>query len=70
MQGSWELPEEELKDILARIARICTSREFQELRLELEAIYRRENPENACLAAFQDALYALFVQGEEALGSS
>lgn len=68
--GQFQLPEEELKAILARIARICVSQEFQSLRLELENIYRRENAENPYVVAFQDALYALLVQGEEVLGSN
>ncbi|HHY91926.1 MAG TPA: hypothetical protein GX511_01135 [Firmicutes bacterium] len=69
MEGSWDqLPDEELKAMLARIARICASREFQDLRVELESIYRQENAENPYLTAFQDALYALLAQGEEALG--
>ncbi|BCV24978.1 MAG TPA: hypothetical protein GXX50_00130 [Firmicutes bacterium] len=67
MEGGWDqLPEEELKAMLARIARICASQEFQDLRLELEGIYRQANAENPYLAAFQDALYALLVQGEGA----
>ncbi|MGI6604196.1 MAG: hypothetical protein GX062_05250 [Firmicutes bacterium] len=61
----YQLPEAELKAMLARIARICVSQEFQSLRAELENIYRREDAENSYLTAFQDALYALLIQGEE-----
>ena len=54
--------EEELKQILHKIARICLSDEFNDLRRELESLYRQDQNENAFVNAFQDALYTLLVR--------
>ncbi len=48
--------------MLTRIAEICVSPEFQNLRRELEAIYQRAETDNAGVTAFQDALYAFLIQ--------
>jgi hypothetical protein len=61
---SYRLPEEDLRVILAQIAEICVSPEFQSLRHELETIYQRAEADNAGVAAFQDALYTLLIQNE------
>lgn len=61
------LPEEDLHAILTQIAEICVSPEFQNLRYELETIYKRAETENAGVAAFQDALYTLLVQDNKTI---
>ncbi|MGB9803567.1 hypothetical protein [Desulfofundulus sp.] len=58
-------PDEEIKRWLNHIALICLSEEFQELKKELEQIYRQSQVENYALAAFVDALYAFVAQEEE-----
>lgn len=63
--NTYPLPEEDLKAMLAQIAEICVSPEFQNLRRELETIYQRAEAENAGLVAFQDALYALLSQNDD-----
>ncbi|NLG86928.1 MAG: hypothetical protein GX489_06900 [Firmicutes bacterium] len=62
-----QLAEEDLKAMLAQIAEICMSPEFQSLRRELETIYQRAQAENAGTIAFQDALYALLIQNDDAI---
>ena len=62
---TYHLAEEDLKAMLARIAEICVSPEFQNLRRELETIYQRAEAENAGMVAFQDALYALLIQNDD-----
>ncbi|HHW44167.1 MAG: hypothetical protein IMW93_00835 [Thermoanaerobacteraceae bacterium] len=57
--------EEEIREWLNHIALICLSAEFQELKKELERIYRCSNVENCTLVAFQDALYAFLAQEED-----
>lgn len=59
------LPDEEVKIWLNHIALICLSEEFQNLKRELEEIYKNANMDNVRLIAFQDALYAFFAQEEE-----
>lgn len=59
------MPEEEVKRWLSQIALICLSEEFQELRKELESIYRQHDVENVKLVAFQDALYAFLAEEED-----
>ncbi|MBE3585627.1 MULTISPECIES: hypothetical protein [Desulfofundulus] len=59
--------DEEIKRWLNHIALICLSEEFQELKKELEQIYRQSEVENYALAAFVDALYAFVAQEEENL---
>lgn len=58
-------PDEEIKKWLNHIALICLSEEFQELKKELEQIYRQSEVENYTLAAFVDALYAFVAQEED-----
>lgn len=57
--------EEEIRKWIKSIALICLSAEFQELKNELEQIYRRENVEDPAITAFQDALYSFLVQEED-----
>lgn len=56
--------EEEIRRIINQIAEICLSKEFVELKNELERIYFKNGIENALLTAFQDALYSILVQQE------
>ncbi|MGI6128895.1 MAG: hypothetical protein ACOYEO_02220 [bacterium] len=66
MRGNcYPLPEEDLKAMLAQIAEICISPEFNNLRNELETIYQRAEADNAGIAAFQDALYAFLIQNDD-----
>ncbi len=58
-------PDEEIKQWLNHIALICLSEEFQELKKELEQIYRQYKVENCALVAFVDALYAFIAQEED-----
>ncbi|RKO66328.1 hypothetical protein [Desulfofundulus salinus] len=58
-------PDEEIKKWLNHIALICLSEEFQELKKELEQIYRQCQVENYTLVAFVDALYAFVAQEED-----
>ena len=58
--------EEEIRNIVNQVAEICLSKEFNELRNELEEIYFKHGIENALLTAFQDALYAILAQKEGA----
>lgn len=60
--------EEEFKKVINQVAEICLSREFVDLRNELEAIYFDNGIENALLTAFQDALYAILAQGNRVRG--
>ncbi|HAU31488.1 MAG: hypothetical protein XD78_0639 [Desulfotomaculum sp. 46_296] len=57
--------EEEIKKWINSISLICLSDEFQELKNELEQIYRQANVENPAIIAFQDALFAFIAQEEE-----
>ncbi|HAG11698.1 MAG TPA: hypothetical protein DCK76_10060 [Desulfotomaculum sp.] len=57
--------EEEIKKWISSISLICLSDEFQELKNELEQIYRHANVENPAIIAFQDALFAFIAQEEE-----
>lgn len=61
--------EEEIKKWARSIALICLSEEFQELKNELEQIYRQANLEDPAITAFQDALYAFLAQEEDNLFS-
>ncbi|MFA5881764.1 MAG: hypothetical protein WC834_06155 [Eubacteriales bacterium] len=56
--------EEEIRRIINQVAEICLSKEFVELKNELERIYFKNGIENALLTAFQDALYSILVQQE------
>ncbi|MDT3699383.1 MAG: hypothetical protein RO469_08140 [Thermincola sp.] len=60
--------EEEFRKVINQVAEICLSREFVDLRNELEAIYFDNGIENALLTAFQDALYAILAQGNGVRG--
>jgi len=62
---SFNFPEEEMKKWISSISMICLSDEFQELKSELEQIYRRANVDNPAIIAFQDALFAFIAQEEE-----
>lgn len=61
----FDSPEEEIKKWLNHIALICLSEDFQQLKQELEQIYRQAQVENYILAAFEDALYAFLAQEED-----
>lgn len=58
--------DEEFKQIVQQITVICLSEEFANLRLELETIYAKSEPDNALQAAFQDALYSILAQEDAA----
>ena len=60
--------EEEFRKIINQLAEICLSREFIDLKTELESIYHKNGIENALLTAFQDALYAIFAQRDGVRG--
>lgn len=59
-----EIIDEEVKKLLHKVALICLSEEFKELRRELEAIYHKYQEEDAPVSAFQDALFTLLAQDE------
>lgn len=54
--------EDEIREIISYISEICLSKEFLDLKTELENIYFKNGIENALLTAFQDALYAILAQ--------
>ena len=58
--------EEDVIKIINQIAEICITKEFTDLKAELESIYFKNGIENALLTAFQDALYAVWTQEEGA----
>jgi len=58
--------EEEIRYFVNLVAEICLSREFLDLRDELEKVYVKNGIDNALLTAFQDALYAILAQKEGA----
>jgi hypothetical protein len=62
---SFSSSEEEIKKWISSISLICLSDEFQELKNELEQIYRQANIDNPAITAFQDALFAFIAQEEE-----
>lgn len=57
-----DLAEDTIKQVLDQVAEICLSREFDDLRKELEGIYLKNNMDDALMTAFQDALYAMFAE--------
>ncbi len=61
----FDASEEEIKKWVHSIALICLSEEFQELKNELEEIYRQANVKDPVIVAFQDALYAFLAEKEE-----
>ena len=62
---SFNSSEEEIKKWISSISLICLSDEFQELKNELEQIYRQAKVESPAIIAFQDALFAFIAQEEE-----
>lgn len=60
--------EEEIRRIINQVAEICLSKEFADLKTELESIYFKNGIENALLTAFQDALYAILAQRDGVRG--
>ncbi|HWI54475.1 MAG TPA: hypothetical protein VNT57_02175 [Desulfobacteria bacterium] len=58
--------DEEIRKLINQFAEICLSKEFLELKTELEQVYLRNDIENASLTAFQDAIYAILAQQEGA----
>lgn len=60
--------DEEIRKLINQFAEICLSKEFIELKTELEQVYLKNNIENALLTAFQDAIYAILAQQEGARG--
>jgi hypothetical protein len=56
--------EDEIKKWARSVALICLSKEFQELKNELEKIYQQAKIDDAAITAFQDALYAFLAQEE------
>ncbi|MGB9846202.1 MAG: hypothetical protein ACPLRH_01720 [Desulfotomaculales bacterium] len=60
--------EEEIKKWVRSIALIVLSEEFQELKNELEKVYRSSGAADPAVAAFQDALYAFLAEREEETG--
>ena len=58
--------DEEIRKMINQFAEICLSKEFIELKTELEQVYFRNGVENALLTAFQDAMYAILAQQEGA----
>lgn len=63
----FDAAEDEIKKWVRSIALICLSKEFQELKNELEQIYRQANLEDPAITAFQDALYAFLAEEEDRL---
>jgi len=61
--------EEEIKKWARSVALICLSKEFQELKNELEKLYQQAKMEGPVITAFQDALYAFLAQEEDGLAS-
>jgi len=61
--------EEEIKKWARSVALICLSKEFQELKNELENIYQHAKIEDPVITAFQDALYTFLAQEENVLVS-
>ncbi len=57
--------EEEMKRVVDQVAEVCLSKEFNDLRKELENIYLKDEIDNALLTAFQDALYSILTEREE-----
>ncbi len=57
--------EEEMKKVVDQVAEVCLSKEFNDLRKELENIYLKDEIDNALLTAFQDALYSILTEREE-----
>ncbi|WP_418790178.1 hypothetical protein [Phosphitispora sp. TUW77] len=57
--------EDEKKRVVDQVAEVCLSKEFNDLRKELENIYLKDKIENALLTAFQDALYSILTEREE-----
>lgn len=56
----------EIRKLINEFAEICLSKDFIELKTELELVYVRNGVENALLTAFQDAMYAILAQHEGA----
>lgn len=59
--------EEEIKKWARSVALICLSKEFQELKNELENVYQQAKIDDPVITAFQDALYAFLAQEEAGL---
>jgi len=59
--------EEEMRKVVDQVAEICLSKEFNDLKKELEKIYLKNDIDNAPLTAFQDALYSIIAEQEELL---
>jgi len=57
--------EEEMKKVVDQVAEVCLSKEFNDLRKELENVYLKDEIDNALLTAFQDALYSILTEREE-----
>ncbi|BCJ85311.1 hypothetical protein [Effusibacillus dendaii] len=51
-----------LIQLCREVARICISEEFQRLNREMIRLYRKSGITDPYLAAFQDALFSLFVE--------
>lgn len=64
--GRRDSAEEGIRTLVRQIALICLSEDFQELKQELEQIYRQHGVEDPALTAFEDALYAFLAQEEDA----
>jgi len=54
-----------MKKVVDQVAEVCLSKEFNDLRKELENIYLKDEIDNALLTAFQDALYSILTEREE-----
>lgn len=67
--ASFGSKEEEIRMFIRKIADICLSKEFIDLKLELEQIYLKSGIENALLTAFQDAMYSILAQQEGCKGN-
>ncbi|MBU7005585.1 hypothetical protein [Phosphitispora fastidiosa] len=57
--------EGEMKKVVDQVAEVCLSKEFNDLRKELENVYLKDEIDNALLTAFQDALYSILTEREE-----
>lgn len=55
-----------IRQIISVVAQICAGSEFQALKEELAAVYEEAGKENPEVVAFEDALYALIIQYEDA----
>lgn len=53
-----------LFQLCREVARICISEEFQRLNREMVKLYRKSGITDPYLAAFQDALFSLFVEAD------